>query len=277
MTADGDLHQRFGAWLLRGSPGSPPRDAALHASACPQCQMLVAAQDALSEIDVGLSPPPASPAVRLRHTPAVRVTRVATAVGAAVLLSVGGVAAAQLLANANGGSVATAPDPSNGSPSPDQAVMGDGDTRNSSPAVDPRLTTERDPTPDETDEATESPLPSDEPTPVAPPPTAPVTPAPSPTPLATAQQSTSTPSPTSAPTPRPTQTPSPTPAPPSPTPAPPSPTPTPPSPTPTPTPTPDPTPTPPSPTPTPAPTPTPPSPTPTPSPTPPSPTPTPTP
>lgn len=54
-----DPHRRFGAWLVAGAPGDPPRDAALHASVCTDCMAAVEALDALAAIDPsrGLLPP----------------------------------------------------------------------------------------------------------------------------------------------------------------------------------------------------------------------------
>lgn len=57
-----DPHVRFQAWLADGGGAEPPRDVALHASACAECLRLAAAFDALLVVDPGaVEPPPARP------------------------------------------------------------------------------------------------------------------------------------------------------------------------------------------------------------------------
>ena len=48
-----DSHERFREWLAAGAEGDPPRDLAVHASVCPECQQSMAALDRLAAIDPG--------------------------------------------------------------------------------------------------------------------------------------------------------------------------------------------------------------------------------
>jgi hypothetical protein len=48
-----DLHDRLAAWLDVSPHNDPPRDVAVHAAFCADCQRRVAALDALAAIDVG--------------------------------------------------------------------------------------------------------------------------------------------------------------------------------------------------------------------------------
>jgi hypothetical protein len=57
------LHDRFLSWLLGRARGELPRDAALHASACEDCQQRAIAYDALLAIDPGASPLPVVPGI----------------------------------------------------------------------------------------------------------------------------------------------------------------------------------------------------------------------
>lgn len=85
-----DLHERFREWLLAGASGEPPRDAALHASACDRCLADVAALDALVAVDVAGADAPILPAgvPRTAHPSGVRALRALTGVTAVALLAV---------------------------------------------------------------------------------------------------------------------------------------------------------------------------------------------
>lgn len=48
-------HHRFTDWLASGASGEPPRDLAVHAASCPECQSRIAAMDALAMVDLGLA------------------------------------------------------------------------------------------------------------------------------------------------------------------------------------------------------------------------------
>jgi len=48
-------HERFTDWLAAGPAGDPPRDLAVHAASCPECQRQIAAMDELAMVDVGLA------------------------------------------------------------------------------------------------------------------------------------------------------------------------------------------------------------------------------
>ena len=55
-------HQRFTDWLVVDPSGDPPRDLAVHAASCPECQRHIAAMDELAAVDLGLAGiPPAPP------------------------------------------------------------------------------------------------------------------------------------------------------------------------------------------------------------------------
>lgn len=208
-----DLHGRFAEWLAAGAAGDPPRDAALHASVCPECMARVAALDALAGIDPGLAPmPPSRHSPQLRQAELPAVGRFAAAVGgvlvAGILLAFG---TAQLSAGRPGESPAATPPlaegvlPSTGAPSPTATAT---PTPTPRPSRSPRATPTVTATPSPTVAATPVPPPIVVPPP-APPPAPPpeVTPAPTPVPA---------PVPTPVPTPEPT--PPPTPGTPSPTP-----------------------------------------------------------
>lgn len=85
-----DLHERFRDWLLAGAPGDPPRDAALHASACDRCLADVAAVDALLAVDVVGAAVPALSAGDPRPIPGpgIRALRALSGVAAVGLLVV---------------------------------------------------------------------------------------------------------------------------------------------------------------------------------------------
>ena len=84
-----DPHSRFQAWLLNGPRGDPARDLALHASVCPDCMRWVAAQDALSGIDLGRARMPPWRPARPRLSTAGRVARLVAVTATLVLLGWG--------------------------------------------------------------------------------------------------------------------------------------------------------------------------------------------
>ncbi len=53
-----ESHDRFREWLAVGAEGDPPRDLAVHASVCPECQQSMAAFDRLDAIDPGKAAAP---------------------------------------------------------------------------------------------------------------------------------------------------------------------------------------------------------------------------
>lgn len=98
-----DQHDRFVEWLEAGTPGEPPRDAALHASGCATCLGFISAMDALHAVDVSAAELPilrrtaSGPA----HTVvgARRLAGVAASVGAFAVLGLATVLAAGMLAD----------------------------------------------------------------------------------------------------------------------------------------------------------------------------------
>jgi hypothetical protein len=225
-----DLHTRFGAWLESGAEGEPSRDVALHASACPDCQRLIAAFDALATVDLTLAPdtPPSADRGTQSFSPLARAGRYAVAAAATVLL--GAVVAI-------GGSRLAVDDTEEATPEPtrEEVLTGIEEApRSASPRPSPSGSPSPSPTPEAT--ATASPTATESTVVVSPPPPTARPPAPPPPPPPPPP---SPPAPTVAPPPSPTSTP--TPQPPGPIPQP-TPTPTPEAPPPTPTPAPTPTP-----------------------------------
>lgn len=94
-----DPHGRFGAWLAEGGADEPPRDVALHASACPECMRLASAFDGLLAVDPGAvdAPPAAVRTMGAAPRPAVSRMRAAVGAGAAGLLLGAAVVAGGLL------------------------------------------------------------------------------------------------------------------------------------------------------------------------------------
>ncbi len=211
--SDRDPHRRFAEWLLATADDEPPRDLAVHASVCPDCQRQIAALDMLTGIELGnAGMPPAQAAAIERRIGAAR--RVAVAVGGVAAVAAIGVGGWRLVEVTGIGALA--------SESPAQEVLGN--TGQPQATIEPSAPTEL---------------------------TVPASPSPSPSASATPPPASSTPGVTPVtlppaatvrPTSAPTRTPRPSSAPPSPTP-PATPTPAPPTPTPTPEPTPSPTPT----------------------------------
>jgi hypothetical protein len=122
-----DPHRRFAAWLLAGTDDDPPRDLAVHASLCRDCQREIAAFDMLTAIDTaraGLPPPRAMAAMRRRGTAA----RVAVAVSGAAAIAAMGVGGWRL-AEAAGLGRASEP--------PTQAVLGNTGHPETTPPASP--------------------------------------------------------------------------------------------------------------------------------------------
>jgi len=87
-----DPHRRFAEWLLASADDDPPRDLAVHASLCPDCQRQIAALDMLTGIEpanAGTPPIRAGGAVR-RNAVAGRVAVAVGGVAAVAAIGVGG-------------------------------------------------------------------------------------------------------------------------------------------------------------------------------------------
>jgi len=229
-----DPHDRFTAWLTAGASGEPPRDAAIHASACAGCQRLVAAFDALLAIDAGAAGvPPRGLADPGRRRPAtMRVARMAAGAVAVVLVGTAlTIGIGSLLPRTTGGAPIGALATS--SPAGEGVLAGAGGPMETArPAPSPTVTASQPgvtATPSPTDGAasTVPPGPVVTPPPVFTPPVVTPRPTAAPQPTATPTQ----PAPTNVPaTPTPIPTPAPTAVPtPVPTVVPPTPTPTPPA------------------------------------------------
>jgi hypothetical protein len=142
---DGDAHDRFLAWLVSGASGNPPRDAALHASVCPDCALQLGAFDLLTEIDTRRAGLPPS-RVGVVRNPWLRAARAAGgASGVAMVAVVAGVAlgsALQVTPTATGPSESTVQEVLGGRGTP---VLSD-----SPPAAtaEPTLSVTESPTPD---------------------------------------------------------------------------------------------------------------------------------
>lgn len=204
-----DPHRRFRDWLLAGADDELPRDVAVHAYVCAECQLATTAFDMLSATDPSLAgePPVRSVAPAIRHP----VRRVAMATGGAVAVTaVAVVATGALRLPAN--ILLDGPASTTGE-LPTQEVLGNTGVPQPSP-------TPGEPSPRSSGRASATPMP---PRATAAPNTLPPTLAPILTPAATP-----TPRPVASRTPRPSAaTPAPTPSPPSPTPSPVEPTPSP--------------------------------------------------
>jgi hypothetical protein len=195
-----EAHRRFREWLTGGAEGDPPRDVAVHASVCAECNSWIAALDLLSVVDTGRASMPAEPVGR-EHSRLVVGVRL---VGATVVLfsaAILGVGVSQLIGVSHtNGPVAQA------SPTPDQNVLGETATPQASqPSTVP--------TPQETLTPLGTPFPTPSPfgaSPWATPYPWIYLPTPYPTPLATPIVQ-PTPIPTAPPPPPPTATPVPVP------------------------------------------------------------------
>lgn len=76
-------HRRFHSWLVAAPSGDPPRELAVHAASCPECQRIVAAMDALASVDLGLAGLPEAHATSGRFAWLI-VTRRAAMAGASL-------------------------------------------------------------------------------------------------------------------------------------------------------------------------------------------------
>jgi hypothetical protein len=203
-----DLHERFIGWLLAGGEGDPPRDAAIHASVCAECERWIAAHDALMGVHPGRAPMPPSRGVPEARGSGWRTAgRLAAASGS--LLVIGGVAAVgvpELMHDLGKG--------------PDQGVLAATGTPDPTPWPSSDVSAELSTTASATATVTASATPpSASPGPsflaILPTPR-PATPRPTPTRAVstpTAKPVTPTPTPTASASPSPTPTPSPTPDP----------------------------------------------------------------
>jgi len=88
---DGDAHERFHTWLVNGANSEPPRDAALHASVCPECAVQIGAFDLLAEVETGRASLPPS-RIGVARSPWLQAARlVGGASGVAIVAIVAGV------------------------------------------------------------------------------------------------------------------------------------------------------------------------------------------
>jgi hypothetical protein len=197
-----DPHRAFEEWLLTAPEEDPPRDLALHALVCPDCQAQIAAIDMLIAIDPARAGMPPVRVVIAGQRYAAR--RAAVAVGGVAVLAAIGVGGWQLLGATD---IGFGP----AGETPTQDVLGNTGQPAPSPSAGASVTTEEATgTPSQRPSASASPVP----------PQSPVIPPPSPLP-SVAPPSTTAPSRTPRPrvaSPTPAPTASPTPPPPSPTP-----------------------------------------------------------
>lgn len=217
-----DLHARFAAWLAEAAPGDPPRDLALHASACPTCLARAAGIDALASVDPGMAPVPPQhvlgPSRATGVTSALRAAAGITALGLLVLAVLVG-------ANAVVGDASPGGEAAFRAAGPDEGVLGAAGgvaftpTPEATPSATPTSSDDASPSGD----ASPTPASADPAADPAPDPTRagsirtatprPTSAPPTPTVSPTRQAATPTPSPTHTPSPTPAPTPSPTPAP----------------------------------------------------------------
>jgi hypothetical protein len=199
----GDPHGRFAAWLLADADEDPPRDLAVHASLCTDCQLEIAAFDMLTGIDLSRAgmPPPRALARTSRLGTAGRVAVAVSGAAAVAAIGVG----SWRLAEAGGLGAGPASEP------PTQAVLGNTGHPESLPAQSPST---GNPATSEESAHSSSPSPSDAASagsgvvPLAPPPAA--TPRPTTAPSKTPRPSIIVATPTPAPTPQVTPSPVPT-------------------------------------------------------------------
>lgn len=213
MSVPDDLHARFDAWLQDGAPDDPPRDAAIHASVCAECQRKVAALDGLLFIDLGLAPlPPSRTSVAPGGPWHWTVARSAAAAGVGVVALISGVLLAPTLVPRAGadGTPQQQVLGATGTPLPTASpasTRSEGGSASATPTASPTATG----TPSTSEAVAPSP-PALTPPPVVATPRPVVTTRPTASPSASPTVSaTASPSATPAPTPTPTDTPSPTP------------------------------------------------------------------
>ncbi len=84
-----DPHQRFTEWLEGTADGDPPRDLAVHAAVCADCQELIAAIDMLTAVDPALAGVPMVRPLPLGGWLQTNGRAAVTAGGLAALLAVG--------------------------------------------------------------------------------------------------------------------------------------------------------------------------------------------
>ena len=110
-------HQRFTDWLVAGSSGDPPRDLAVHAASCPECQRRIAAMDGLATVDLGLAGIPPAPPLAEGFGWPVAARRSAVLVGGLALFAALAFAGWRTF-------LASPPAVAGNDPSPTQAVLG---------------------------------------------------------------------------------------------------------------------------------------------------------
>ena len=207
-----DPHRRFAEWLLATSDEDPPRDLAVHASVCADCQRQIAALDMLTGIELaGAGIPPLHTGPMERRMGA--TGRVAVAMGGVVAVAAIGVGSWRLVEVSGIGAPA--------SESPTQAVLGNTGqpVATMEPSVSVAMSVAAAPSASPAPRATPQVVSTPGVTPVTLPPAATVRPTsaptsaptrtPRPTPAPSTPTPTATPTPTTPPTP--TATPSPTP------------------------------------------------------------------
>jgi hypothetical protein len=213
-----DPHRVFTDWVIGGSPEEPSRVAAVHASACAECQRLVEAFDELSRTAIDATPLPALDARRNPRLATMRIVRWSAAVIAGVIL-------VATIAVALSGRVPPAGAQPSPRPGVTEGVLGGAASPDTSPTATATATAREtaepsasasavgtDPEPTPTPPSIVTPQPP--PVVATPRPTTIATAAPtaSPTPVPTAQPTAvPTPAPTPVPTPVPTPSPSPVP------------------------------------------------------------------
>lgn len=218
-SGDRDPHLRFGEWLLTAGDEEPPRDVAVHASLCADCQRQIAALDMLTTIDpTRAGPPPARAAIIERRLgPAGRVAVTVGGVAAVAALGIGGWRLAdgtgigvgaggetpnqEVLGNTGGPEVTLGPSPSDSA---------DASSRATSPSVSPSAIPSGTGTSSQPLPVSQAPL--SQPPAATPQPTSLPTRTPKPTlrPTPTPAPSSAPPSPSAQPTPTPEITPAPT-------------------------------------------------------------------
>ena len=204
-----DPHQAFVDWLIAADGSDVPRVAAVHASACTECQAMIRAFDDLSEVDLAALPLPvgAGPTSD-RLVGLTRAARTSVALATATLIVVAVILVAPRLAALGPGSGASTP-----SQTPAEGVLGGGGGPSASGSLDGATL---DPSPTGSASAPVTASPSASQPPILAPPTAVPTarPTAAPTSAPTARPtSVPTPVPTAAPTPVPTAAPTPVPTP----------------------------------------------------------------
>lgn len=208
-----ELHERFTQWLIAGASEDLPRDVALHAYACPDCQRMSAAFDGLASVDLVRAPLPPSRVAPLDAAPAVPARQLMASVAVVGLVAIAiAFAGPRLLGSREGSGSQTGDVTRNegvlaGTPMPTASVAPSPTaTATSTPTSEPTSATTLAPA------ATPQPPAPPQPTPAPPIPPPPPPPPPQPTPAPTLAPATPAPTP-APPTPTAVPTPSPTPGP----------------------------------------------------------------